>query len=132
MSRILRRALVLDAIASGAMGVLLIAGAALLDGPLGLPTALLLIAGIALVPFAAFVGRLGTRATAPRGAVLTVVAVNAAWTLASLGALFLTDPTMLGVVFVLAQALTVAVFAELQVTGLRRGARAAAPHAVAA
>jgi hypothetical protein len=43
--RLLRRSLLLDAVASGAMGVLLAAGGALLDDPLGIPAAVLVPVG---------------------------------------------------------------------------------------
>ena len=46
----LRRALVLDALASGATGLLMIAGAGLVEGLLGLPAALLRGAGLVLCP----------------------------------------------------------------------------------
>jgi len=124
----LRRVLVLDAVISGATGALLALGAGTLDGLLGLPTILLREAGIVLLPFAAAVLWLATRATQPRGAVWTVVAINGAWAAASL--LLLVSPwvapTALGYAFVIAQALVVAVFAELQVMGLRGAARIAA------
>jgi hypothetical protein len=45
-----RRALIADAAASGATGLLLLAGAGLLDRLLGLPTAFLRGAGLLLVP----------------------------------------------------------------------------------
>ena len=54
-SPFLRKALLLDAAASGATGLLLIGGAGFLDGLLGLPVALMREAGLILVPFVAFV-----------------------------------------------------------------------------
>ena len=63
----LRNALLLDAAASGATALLLIAGAGLLEGLLGLPVALMREAGLILVPFVAFVAWVGTReSVAPR------------------------------------------------------------------
>ncbi len=118
----LRYALLADAIASGATGVLLIAGAGLLDGLLGLPVALMREAGMLLVPYVAFVSFVGTREHISRPAVQTTIALNIVWTVASIG-LLLTDyvaPTALGYAFVIAQAAVVAVFAELQLIGLRR------------
>ena len=55
-SPFLRNVLLLDAAASGATAALLIAGAGLLDGLLGLPVALMREAGLILVPYVAFVG----------------------------------------------------------------------------
>jgi len=118
----LRYALLADAIASGATGVLLIAGAGFLDGLLGLPVALMREAGLLLVPYVALVAYVGTREHIARPAVQTIIALNIVWTLCSIG-LLLTDyvaPTALGTAFVVAQAAVVAVFAELQLIGLRR------------
>jgi hypothetical protein len=123
----LRRALLLDAAISGATGALLALGAGFLDSLLGLPAILLREAGIVLLPFAAAVLWLATRASPPRGAVWAVVAINGAWAAASL--LLLVSPwvapTALGYAFVIAQALVVVGFGELQVIGLRGAARVA-------
>jgi hypothetical protein len=118
----LRYALLADAIASGATGALLIAGAGLLDGLVGLPVALMREAGLLLVPYVALVAYVGTRDVISRPAVRTIIALNIVWTVCSIG-LLLTDyvaPTALGAAFVVAQAAVVAVFAELQFIGLRR------------
>jgi hypothetical protein len=124
----LRYALIADAIASGATGILLIAGADLLEGLLGLPVALMREAGMLLVPYVAFVAFVGTREDISRPAVQTVITLNIVWAVCSIG-LLLTDivaPTALGIAFVIAQAAVVAVFAELQFMGLRRIPLAAA------
>jgi hypothetical protein len=115
-------ALLVDAIATAATGALLALGGPLLERWLGLPSALLVAAGLPLLPFAAFVGWLATRVSTVRGAVGLVVAANALWVVASV-ALLVSDafePTLLGVAFVLAQAAAVAAFAEFQFVGLRR------------
>ena len=121
-SPFLRKSLLLDAAASGATAVLLIAGAGLLDGLLGLPVALMREAGLILVPFVAFVAWVGTREEVARGAVWTIIAANALWVVASLGLLVSgwVAPTALGYAFVIAQAAVVALFAELQYAGLKR------------
>ena len=121
-SPFLRKALLLDAAASGATAVMLIAGAGLLDGLLGLPVALMREAGLVLVPFVAFVAWVGTREEVARGAVSAIIAVNALWVVASIGLLASgwVAPTALGYAFVIAQATVVALFAELQYAGLRR------------
>jgi hypothetical protein len=124
----LRYALLADAVASGATGLLMIAGAGLLEDLLGLPTALMREAGLALIPFVALVAYVGTRETISRPAVQTVIALNALWVVGSL-ALLVTDyvaPTALGYAFVIAQAAAVAVLAALQYVGLRRPEAAAA------
>jgi len=127
-STFLRYALLADAVASGATGLLLIAGASLLEGLLGLPTALMREGGLVLVPYVAFVAWVGTRETISRTAVQAVIALNVLWVAGS--ALLLVSghvtPTALGSAFVIAQAVAVGVFAELQFIGLRRTGTAAA------
>jgi hypothetical protein len=126
-SSFLRRALLLDALASGATGLLLIGGAGLLEGLLGLPAALLRGAGLVLVPYVAFVIFTGTRAAIPHPAVWAIIAANALWAAAS--ALLLVSgwvaPTALGYAFVIGQAAVVALLGELQYVGLRRPVAAA-------
>ena len=121
----LRRALMLDALASGATGLLMIAGAGLVEGLLGLPAALLRGAGLVLVPYVAFVVYTGTRDAISRSAVWLIIVANVAWAAAS--ALLLVSgwvtPTALGYAFVIAQAVVVALLGELQYMGLRRGLR---------
>ena len=121
-SPFLRRVLTIDAAVSGAMALLLVLGAGLLVHPLGLPEALMRIAGAVLIAYAAFVGWLATRENPSRPIVWAVVAVNALWAIDSLLILLLgwVAPSTLGIVFVVGQAVVVAVFAELQVIGLRR------------
>jgi hypothetical protein len=120
--RFLRNVLLLDAAASGATAALLIAGAGLLGGPLGLPVALMREAGLILVPYVALVAWVGTRQAIPRGAVWAIVAANALWAIASAGLLVsgLVAPTALGHAFVIAQAVVVALLGELQYAGLKR------------
>ena len=121
-SPFLRKALLLDAAASGGSAALLIAGAGLLDALLGLPAALMREAGLILVPFVALVAWVGTREQASRAAVWAIIAANALWVAASLGLLVSgwVAPTALGYAFVIAQAAVVALFAELQYAGLKR------------
>jgi hypothetical protein len=118
----LRNALLLDAAASGATAVLLIGGAGSLDGLLGLPVVLMREAGLILVPFVAYVAWTGTRARVSRGAVSAIIAVNVLWVVASICLLIgnWVAPTVLGYAFVVAQAVAVGLFAELQYIGLRR------------
>jgi hypothetical protein len=118
----LRNVLLLDAAASGATGLLLISGAGLLDGLLGLPVALMREAGLILVPYVAFVAWVGTRETITRGAVWAIVAANALWAIASVGLLVSgwVAPTALGYALVIAQAVVVALLGELQYAGLKR------------
>ena len=126
-STFLRRALLLDAAASGATALLLIAGAGLIEGLLGLPAALLRGAGLVLVPYVAFVVHAGTRPIISHPAVWTIIVTNALWAVAS--ALLLVSgwvaPTALGYAFVIGQAVVVALLGELQYVGLRRPMAAA-------
>ena len=123
----LRYALLADAIASGATGLLLITGADLLTGLLGLPMVLMREAGLLLVPYVAFVAFVGTREAMSRRAVQAIITLNVLWVAASIGLLVSgwVTPTVLGYAFVIAQAIVVGVFAELQLVGLRREAQRA-------
>jgi hypothetical protein len=120
--RLLRRSLQLDAAACGALGVLLAAGGAVLDGPLGIPAAVLAPVGGFLVLYGAALWRLGSRPRLRRPAVRVVVAGNLVWAAASVLAVVAGwwSPTTLGTVFVLVQAAAVVLLVELQLTGLRR------------
>ena len=125
----LRFALLGDAAASGATGLLLAAGAGALASLLGLPEGLLRVAGLVLLPYAAFVAWTGTRnGGAPRNAVRAVVAINLLWALDSVLLLAMgpVAPNGLGVAFVLAQALVVLGFAAMQWMALRGAATARA------
>jgi len=123
-SLFLRRALLADAAISGATGLLMLAGASLVDALLGLPAGLLREAGIILVPYGVMVGFIGTRERVTAPAVWAVIACNALWAAGGVVLLVahVVAPTALGYAFVIAQALVVALFAELQYVGLRRQA----------
>jgi len=92
---------------------------------LGLPAELLREAGWVLLPFAAFVGFLALRQQVSRPGVWIVIALNALWVIDSVLLLVAgsVEPNALGYAFVIAQALIVGVFAELEYFGLRRVAR---------
>ena len=125
----LRFALLGDAAASGATGLLLAAGAGFLAALLGLPEGLLRVAGLVLLPYAGFVAWLGARKDGgvPRNAVRAVVAINLLWALDSVLLLAIgpVAPNGLGIAFVLAQALAVLGFAAMQWAALRGAAPAA-------
>ncbi len=118
----LRRAILADAIFSGASALLLTFGAGVLASWLNLPEALLRETGLFLIAYAALVGWLGTRTTMPKALVLIVIAGNAAWTIGSIALLFsnAVTPNLLGEAFVAIQAIAVGAFAELQFIGLRK------------
>lgn len=123
----LRRVLGLDALASGATGLLLAFGSGPLDDLLGLDPAFTRSAGLFLVAWALGVAALALQTRPARPLVMAVIAVNALWVIESVMTLVLgwLQPNALGVAFVLAQAAAVAVFAGLQVLAIR-GARQAA------
>lgn len=127
-SPFLRRALLLDAVATGTTGLLMLAAAGVLQELLQVPGSLLREAGIILLPFAAVVLHLGTRERPSERAVGTVIVINVLWVLASFGLLVsgAISPNILGYGLIVMQAVAVAVFAELQYVGLRRKRAAAA------
>jgi hypothetical protein len=118
----LRNVLLLDAVATGATAVLALAGASLLGPLLGIPSGLLFWAGVALVPFVAMVFAVSRRQTVSRAMLVEIIAINVLWVVASFGLLVsgAISPNLLGIAFVSAQAVAVALFAELQYVGLRR------------
>jgi hypothetical protein len=121
-SSFLRRAILGDAIFSGASALLLSFGAGALAPLTNLPEALLRETGLFLVAYAALVGWLGTRQMMPKPLVWIVIAGNAAWTVASIALLFsgAVTPNLLGEAAAAMQTIAVGVFAELQYVGLRR------------
>jgi hypothetical protein len=119
-SDFLRRVLIADAIVSGVAGVVMIAGAGVLAPLLSLPQALLAIAGAALIPWVLGLIALARMTSIPRFGVRAAITVNALWVAGSILALFVTSPSLFGYVFIIAQAATVAAFAELQTIALKR------------
>jgi hypothetical protein len=118
----LRQVLIVDAVVSGAAGLLMAVGAPPLSPLLGLPANLLFWAGVALLPFVALLIAVARRGEASRLLLIDIIAINALWVAASFGLLVsgAVAPTLLGYAFVIAQALTVALLAELQFIGFRR------------
>ncbi|WP_280234397.1 hypothetical protein [Nocardia cyriacigeorgica] len=118
----LRRALRVDGWATGAFGVIMLAGAIPLRDPLGLPTSwsipfavAMIGGGLALLLIAGYPVINGRHAAA-------VVAVNGASAVGMTALAFsgLIGLTGLGVMFLLMGALTVAVFAGIEYLGLRQ------------
>ena len=124
----LRNALFADALVSGAAGILMILGAPLLAPLLELPAQLLFWAGMALVPFVAMLVVIARRATVSKIVMIDIIAINALWVAGSFALPLsgIVQPNLLGIAFITAQALTVAVFVGLQFVGIRRGAAATA------
>jgi glucose uptake protein GlcU len=117
----LRRFLLADAVISGMSGVIMLGGAGALDQLLGFPASLFRAAGIVLLPFAGLVLYWGTREDILRARVWTVIVLNLVWVAGSVGLLVAgpIEPNAFGMAFVIVQAVVVAVFAELQYSGLR-------------
>lgn len=118
----LRCALLLDAVASGALCVLLVVATDPLSRLFGLPSALLFWLGLGFLPYIGFLTFLARRPTLGRTLVRVVIALNGLWVIDSLALLFSgwVTPTFWGTAFILAQALAVAGFGGLQAYGLRQ------------
>ena len=127
-SPFLRQALVADATTSMACGLLMLLGAGPLTGILGLPAELLRASGLVLLPYALFVGYLGMRPHPQKPVIWAVIIANVVWAADSvlLLASGWVEPTRAGYAFVIAQALAVLMYAELQYMGLRRSHAATA------
>lgn len=118
----LRTILLVDALACGALGAVLVPGAGLIATVTTIPAALLFYAGLLLLPIAAFMAFAATRALGSPSAVWLEIAGNLLWVAASV-ALMVGDwisPNLLGHAFIAAQALVVAALAALEHAALRR------------
>lgn len=126
-SPFLRQALMADAAISGATGLLMTLGSSILAGLLDLPGSLLTYAGVALLPFAGFVAWLASRHDVSKAQVSAVIVINVLWTAGSILLILsgLVHPNALGYAFVIAQAVVVGLFAEMQLIGLRKSGKPA-------
>ncbi|MFJ7589779.1 hypothetical protein ACIQZO_20835 [Streptomyces sp. NPDC097617] len=116
----LRRLLALDCAVTTANGLAYVAFSAPLGRLLGIGQGLLPALGILLAAYGAAVGALASRRQPPALPVKLVVEVNYAWAALSLVSLALWfDPTTAGLVWIPAQAATVAGFAVFQQLALR-------------
>lgn len=118
----LRNVLIADAASCVATGALQAALTPSLAQLLNLPAPLLQETGWFLLVYGAFVAFVATRDPIPRGFVWVFIAGNFAWA-AGCAALLVARPlapTLLGQAWIIAQAVTVVVLAELQWMGLRR------------
>ena len=120
---LLRVALRLDALVTGANGAAYLFAAGALDAPLGVEAGTLRVLGAFLVVYAVAVWAIAAREEISRPAAWAVVEANVAWAIASL-VVVATDgfsPTTGGSVWIVLQAMTVAGFAALQAYALKRG-----------
>ena len=124
---LLRIALGADAVMSGASGLLLVAASGAVAQATALPAPLLLACGLFFLPYAALLAWLAMRASVPRWLVSVLAGGNLAWALAcaAVPLLGLLAPGGLGIAFLAAQALAVAIFALMYAGALRRAARTA-------
>ncbi len=121
-SPLLRQALLLDAVITGALTIVQLAAVHLLSNALALPKALLLSSGIFLTAYVLLLLVMQRAVRLPKPLVLLVIAGNVGWAFGCL-AILLTDsvvPTVLGVMYVCLQAGAVLLFASLEYAGLRR------------
>jgi len=120
--RFLRLVLALDAAVTGVNGLVYLVGAALVSDLLGPGAGPLRGIGIFLLGYGAAVALLAGRGTISQAGTRAVIALNLAWALGSVAAVVtgLLEFTVAGAVWAIAQAVVVAVFAELQIMGLRR------------
>jgi hypothetical protein len=128
LSPFLQRVLWFDAATCLITGTVFLTAGATVEQLLAIPASLARALAVVLLAFGAFVAFIGTRRELIRPAVWAIVVVNALWAVESVLALVFgwLQPNSLGQWFVIAQALAVAVIAELQFIGLRRARTAAA------
>lgn len=122
---LIRRALLADALLSGAAGIVMIVGGAALAPLLNLPAELLIGAGIFFLPWTLALLWIARAKILSRAGAQAVIALNVAWVLASIALLFVLTPSAFGYAFVIAQAIAVGVLAEFQYIGLKRAPAAA-------
>jgi hypothetical protein len=122
--RFLRNVLLVDSASCVATGALQLGFTDALARLTNLPPALLLATGWFLLAYATVVAIVATRDPLPRPLVWVFVAGNFAWAVGCAALLVerAFAPTLLGEAWVIAQAVTVVVLAELQWMGLRRQA----------
>ena len=113
-TKTIRTILGADALTCLAAGAVMSFGAGMLAGPTGLNSGLLLVAGLSLFPVAAVLGWMARTALLNGPLVMLAVVGNIGWIAASIAVLLVTEPTLFGTAFVLAQALVVAVLAWLE------------------
>ncbi|MBI2770126.1 MAG: hypothetical protein HYX47_10915 [Burkholderiales bacterium] len=120
--KFLRNVLFADAASCLATGAAQLLLTGWLAQQLNLPVMLLTGTGVFLLAYAAAVAFIATRDRLPRAIVWLLVIGNLGWAAGCVALLAsgFVAPTALGTAWVLAQAATVAVLAELQWTGLRR------------
>ncbi len=120
----LRRVWWADAAISAVVGAVMAAAAGPLSTLIGMPERLLAAAGLALLPYAAFLAWLATRQGVPRVAAWLPVPINVVWAIDCV-AIVATEPSPNAalIAFIAVQVVTVLAFAELEFIGMRRLSR---------
>lgn len=118
----LRRALLLDAGVSAAVGAAYVFAATAVETHIGSPAATNRVLGLVTLAIASVFALIATRPTIHRAAATAVAEGNVLWVIASVVvvAVGVWDLTTLGTVWILGQAAAVGSFAALQAIGLRR------------
>lgn len=126
LSPFLRRVLLFDAATCVLTGLALLTASATVEEMLAVPAPLSRASSLVLLSFGAAVAWVGTRHELLRKAVWAVITINVLWAIESVLALAFgwLEPNSLGRTLIVAQAIAVAVIAELQFLGLRRAAPA--------
>ena len=121
-TQFLRRVLAIDSIGTGLLALAAVIAASPLSDVTGIPVQWLAGLGLALLPFAAWVGWLARQSNPPRKLVWLLIVANDVWIAASLLVVFgdLLPLTALGIEFVVAQALLTLVIATLEFVAIRR------------
>jgi hypothetical protein len=119
---LLRRAIQADSIVSAASGAVVAAGAQPLGAALGIPSAALLVVGLAFLPYAAWLWYVASRPQISRRAAWVGLWLNVLWIVESLALLVSgwLPLTQVGWWTVLIQALLLAAITEAQYLGLRQ------------
>lgn len=117
---LLREAVKFDGFATLPSGVLLAALAGVLAGPLGIPTGVLLAAGLFFVAWGAGVLYLGTREVINRRAAVAVGIVNVVCAVDGVAVALVADLTTLGTIALLVLSVFVAGIGALQLFAARR------------
>ena len=120
----LRLTLLADALTSAAVGALMAAASGPIARLTGLPANLLLAAGLALLPYAAYLLWIAGLDAMPAAAVWLPIALNILWAAECAVLAFIADPGPLGAAFLALQIATVLVFAGLEFVAMRRAAAA--------
>lgn len=120
-SSLLSRTLMFDAGTCVVGGLVLLAASGWLSPLLGLPTSLLMPAGVVLLVFATVILAAASQPARSRGLVWAVIVGNLLWIDASLLVAFRWyEPTQLGVIVIVAQAVAALGLVILEYLGLRR------------